>query len=81
VPTNESKFTPLHIYAHRIYILEKPPRPQGEKISADVIWRKKYEKGKNKGENVKQKERKGKEKKERGKKKRKLEVKGLNKCK
>jgi hypothetical protein len=64
-----------------VYILEKTPCPQGEKISADVIWRKKYEKGKNKGENVKQKERKGKEKKERGKKKRKLEVKGLNKCK
>ncbi len=46
-----------------------PPPPGGrEKISADVIWGKKYEKGKRKrGENVKEKGRKGKEKGRKGK--------------
>ncbi len=60
-----------------IYWKIPPPPPLGGKISADVIWEKKYEKVKRKGgENVKEKERKGKEKEERGKKMRKEEVKG-----
>ncbi len=46
-----------------------PPPPRGGgKISADVIWGKKYEKAKiKKGENVKEKERKRKEKERKGK--------------
>jgi hypothetical protein len=46
-----------------------PPPPQGEeKISADIIWRKKYENVKNKKwENVKEKGRKGEEKGRKGK--------------
>jgi hypothetical protein len=31
-----------------VYILENAPPPRGEKISADIIWGKKYEKGKRK---------------------------------
>ncbi len=55
-----------------------PPPPWGrEKISADVIWGKKYEKAKRKREKMKKKkEEKGKKKEERGKKMRKGEVKG-----
>ncbi len=49
-----------------VYILENIP-PPGREISADVIWGKKYEKGKRKGK---------KEKGRKGKKKRKGEVKG-----
>jgi hypothetical protein len=58
--------------------LENTPPPWGEeKISADVIWGKKYEKVKRKrGENVKEKGRKEKKKEESGKKMRKEEVKG-----
>ncbi len=61
-----------------VYILENTPPPWGEeKISADVIWGKKYEKVKRKrGENVKEKGRKEKKKEESGKKMRKEEVKG-----
>jgi hypothetical protein len=56
-----------------VYILENaPPPPGGGKISADVIWGKKYEKAKSKrGENMKEKEERGKKKEERGKKKKK----------
>jgi hypothetical protein len=44
-----------------------PPPPRG-KISADVIWGKKYEKAKRKkGENVQENERKRKEKERKGK--------------
>ncbi len=50
--------------------------PEGE-ISADVIWEKKYEKGKKKkGENVQETGRKQKEKGRKRKEKRKWEVKG-----
>jgi hypothetical protein len=46
-----------------LYIGKYPPPWGGEKISADVIWGKKYEKVERKrGENVKEKGRKGKEK-------------------
>jgi hypothetical protein len=54
-----------------IYILENTPPPHqggGGKISANVVWGKKYEKVKRKkGENVKEKGRKGKEKGRKGK--------------
>ncbi len=55
----------------------EPPPPRGWKISANVIWGKKYAKAKKKkGENVREKGRNGKEKGRRGKKMRKEEVKG-----
>ncbi len=41
--------------------------PSGGGILTDVIWGKKYEKAREKGENVKEKRRKGKEKEEKGK--------------
>jgi hypothetical protein len=52
-----------------VYIRENTSPPGGgEKISADVIWGKKYEKVERKrGENVKEKGRKGKEKGRKGK--------------
>jgi hypothetical protein len=45
-----------------VYNLENTPPPPGERISANVIWGKKYEKGKKKEENVKEKGRNRKEK-------------------
>jgi hypothetical protein len=54
-----------------------PPPWGGEKISADVIWGKKYEKAKRKrGKMSKKKEEREKKKEERGKKMRNGEVKG-----
>ncbi len=51
-----------------IYWKIPPPPPWGEKkISADVIWGKKYERRKEIGENVKEKGRKGEEKGRKGK--------------
>ncbi len=55
--------------------------PEGERISADVIWGKKYEKGKRKRGKCKRKEERGKKKEERGTKMRKGEVRGQNKYK
>jgi hypothetical protein len=53
-----------------LYIGKYPPPPGGGKISANVIWGKKYKKVKRKrGENVKEKGRKGKEKGRKGKEK------------
>ncbi len=53
---------PISFFLRGLYIGKYPP-PGGEKISADVIWGKKYRKLKRKrGENVKEKGRKGKEK-------------------
>ncbi len=51
--------------------------PPGGGVSADVIWGKKYEKGKRKREKVEDRERKRRKEKEKEKK----EVKGLKKCK
>ncbi len=59
--------TVLVVSSAGVYILENTP-PRGGKISADVIWGKKYEKVERKrGENVKEKGRKGKEKGRKGK--------------
>jgi hypothetical protein len=65
-------------YSPGVYILENTPPPGGgEKIPADVIWGKKYEKVERKrGENVKENEEREKKKEERGKKMRKEDVKG-----
>jgi hypothetical protein len=41
-----------------VYILENTPPPLGGKISADVIWGKKYEKGKRKRGKCKRKRKK-----------------------
>ncbi len=60
----------------------KYPPPGGEKISADAIWGKKYEKTKRKRWKMwKKREERGKKKEERGKKIRKEEAKEKNKCK
>jgi hypothetical protein len=42
------------------------PLPWGGVISADVIWRKKYEKGKRKGWKMQQKRKKGEQKRKKG---------------
>jgi hypothetical protein len=60
-----------------IYWKIPPPLGGVEKISADVIWGKKYEKAKRKrGKKLKKKEESGKKNEKRGKKMRKGEVKG-----
>ncbi len=44
-------------YQGNIHILEKTPPPPGREVrSADDFWGRKYEKGRNKEENVKEKE-------------------------
>jgi hypothetical protein len=54
-----------------VYILENTLPPWGGGISADVIWGKKYEKGKRKRGKCKRKRKKGKKKEERKEKRRK----------
>jgi hypothetical protein len=46
--SSDIKPTVLFLLTPRVYILENTPPPRGVGISADVIWGKKYEKGKRK---------------------------------